>query len=127
MDTVWDLTENPAEEVTVYLEETKFGSKITVFGMGKSQGRWLEQLELAGVSEKQIARVEATEWRQRLWPGLKMSGKTSDIRRTKWKIQALTWAKTYCGVDAATDDEAEALCMGRAYLVDSGNNAENSD
>jgi hypothetical protein len=117
VDTAWDLVEKP-QEIQVAFEKCAHGSNPTVYGMGKSEGRWLEELELSCVPEKNVTRYTASQWRRRLWGSIRMPGNKQQ-RRAGWKIQALTWAETYCGVKAATDDEAEALCMGEAHLLQS--------
>lgn len=116
----WDLVaaeDFPGSCIFVAYEKTIFGPKGTVWGLGRACGKWFEHLELAKVPEKQIRSYTAGEWRRRVWGSKRMVGNKAQ-RRAGWKLWALTWVKTYYGVDAKTDDEAEAICIGEAWLLD---------
>ena len=69
-----------------------------LLGLGASWGRWLEALELAGISEDRIVRATPQKWRGALF-------RRSSIKKDEAKQLAMTYA-------SHTDpDVAEAICI----------------
>ncbi len=75
----------------------------TVLGLGDARGRWLEQLELLGVTDSRILKVAPTTWRHAVLKR-RLPGQT-------WKATAVQYASVLVGSPIESDDVAEALCI----------------
>lgn len=80
------------------------GSVPSLLGLGAARGRWLEQLELAGVKKGKVCKVATKDWRRAV---LGLAGNASAERA---KSAAVTHARAVIGQDVE-HDAAEALCI----------------
>lgn len=92
-------------------------SARTLFGMGASRGRWLEATEV--VSAATMADRLCADMRFDLltmtWHTLLHRGR--NLPSDQWKKLAGQWVVDKWKVTGATEDEADAICMGHFAMV----------
>jgi hypothetical protein len=80
-----------------------------MFGMGAARGRWLEQIELAGIPSRRVISVYPQTWRAAIF-----GTGGSKIKGPQYKAMAVAHARSYFGMGRdPSDDEADALCIAR--------------
>jgi hypothetical protein len=77
----------------------------TMMGMGEARGRWLEQLELAGVKRSHVIGVTPGTWRRAA-----LGASTGRMQRDGLKALAVQSCKAR-GYPVTNDDEAEAILI----------------
>jgi hypothetical protein len=94
----------PLVVITERFTKGGWGSYLTLIGVGKSRGRWLEHLELIlDLKEKHLLQVTPQAWRFHLYPAPVIKA----CARQKDRLKQL--AVDYTGCESP--DEAEARCL----------------
>ena len=88
-----------------------YGDFWTGVGLGRSSGRWMEQLELHGIPKSRLHRVLPSTWRKPFGLG---SVKGKDAK----KAAAVQLAAVRLGIDSPGEDQAEAALMVEWALKD---------